>query len=265
MLAVAAAALTVLVYALTRKPAPTRARGIGARLDLAAGDVTVSDGGTTAKALSGTPLAIGSRIATAKGSRALVRAGDGSAIFLRGDTSVALGDKGIELDTGEVWLDAPRFEGNAASFSLGNVAVTASDAGLDLTRNGDDVTVYVAAGSPCSPRPAAASRSTPASKRRSRAAPLPRSLPSRSGRTGPAAWAISAARARAAAASGRLYGIDPRAAPARRRARSGSRKQVVHAVDPRRHRRDRGRPDLLATRRPPIEGWYWFTVPRARA
>src|ERR1700727_2915844 len=64
-------------------PAPP-ARAIGARLDLAAGDVTVTEAAAATKALSGTPLAIGARIATGKGARALFRTRGGAAAFLRG-------------------------------------------------------------------------------------------------------------------------------------------------------------------------------------
>src|SRR5437588_10111840 len=60
------------VWALRRPHLPLRARAIGAELDLAAGEVTVDEAGRVFGAPSGTPLAVGSRVATGKGSRAPV-------------------------------------------------------------------------------------------------------------------------------------------------------------------------------------------------
>src|ERR1700722_19034083 len=81
--------VVVAVWALTHTwGSPHATRAIGARLDLAAGDVSVTEATATQKAISGTPLAIGARIATGKGSRALVRTGDGASVFLRGETEI---------------------------------------------------------------------------------------------------------------------------------------------------------------------------------
>src|SRR5688572_25452515 len=84
----------VLGYAL-RPPPPKQARSIGARLDLAAGEVTISDSGDV-KAMSGTPLASGATVSTGKGARALVRTGEGAAIFLRGETKLKLLERGVD-------------------------------------------------------------------------------------------------------------------------------------------------------------------------
>jgi hypothetical protein len=77
----AAAVIAALVF---RPSAPHKARSLGARLDLAAGDVTVNDASGDVKALSGTPLGAGASVTTAKGARAMVRTGEGAALFLRG-------------------------------------------------------------------------------------------------------------------------------------------------------------------------------------
>src|SRR5947208_2890688 len=50
-----AALVGVVIWLVTRTPAPARARSIGARLELAAGDVAVSENADKSKALSGTP------------------------------------------------------------------------------------------------------------------------------------------------------------------------------------------------------------------
>ena len=114
LLVVGAAAGVAALY-IFKKPVdtPLMVRSIGARLDLVAGDVTVTENGASTKALSGSPLAVGSRIATAKGARALIRAADGAAVFLRGESEVVLEKKGILLTRGEVWFDAPRVDGGA--------------------------------------------------------------------------------------------------------------------------------------------------------
>jgi ferric-dicitrate binding protein FerR (iron transport regulator) len=144
--AIALALAAVLVWAAKRPRPPVRARAIGAELDLAAGEVTVDEAGRAFVATSGTPLAVGSRIVTGKGSRALVRSSDGAAIFLRGESEIALDGRGFELAKGEVWLDAPRTDTEPSVARAGKVLVSASDAGASIRRSGDDVTVYVARG-----------------------------------------------------------------------------------------------------------------------
>src|SRR5688572_10659524 len=108
----------LLVYIL-KPPVPKHAARIGARLDLAAGDVTVGGNGPEQKALSGTPLKADASIGAGKGARALVRTGEGAAIFLRSETTLKLLDRGVELGNGEIWIDAPRLEGNALEVKSG--------------------------------------------------------------------------------------------------------------------------------------------------
>ncbi|MGZ3475666.1 MAG: hypothetical protein ACXVCJ_14330, partial [Polyangiales bacterium] len=93
-----AIAIGIGVHYANKPKLPVAARAIGARLDLAAGEVIVEENGSISKALSGTPLAIGSRVTTAKGARALVRTGDGASVFLRGETSIVLQTGGISLE-----------------------------------------------------------------------------------------------------------------------------------------------------------------------
>jgi Ca-activated chloride channel homolog len=145
--AAAAVVLGAIVMLLFKSPPPIQARNLGARLELAAGQVLVSeDGGKGKEALSGTPLATGARITTKKGARALVRTGAGATVFLRGETEIVLEPMGLSLESGEAWLDAPRVEGEAIACRLGKHVVSASDAGLSITREGDAATVYVARG-----------------------------------------------------------------------------------------------------------------------
>jgi hypothetical protein len=89
--------LAIVLWVAKRPKPPVRARAIGAELDLAAGEVTVDEAGHASRVGSGTALAIGARIATGKGSRALVRSSDGAAIFLRGESAIVLEPHGFEV------------------------------------------------------------------------------------------------------------------------------------------------------------------------
>jgi ferric-dicitrate binding protein FerR (iron transport regulator) len=209
---IAVLAVALVVGVVRRPRAPVRARSLGAKLELSAGEVTVREGERAFGAPSGTPLAVGSRVQTAKGSRALVRTGDGAGIFLRGESEIGLDPQKIELVAGEIWLDVPRLEGVPTLASTGSVTVTASNAGLDLRRAGEEVSVYVARG-------LAVLRSTRASKPSSNPAPHPRCRPSRSSATGPEAWPIPIlprAPTRPGASTASILSVDP----GRRRARS---------------------------------------------
>ena len=124
-----------------------------------------------AQALSGTPLATGARVTTGKGARALVRTAGGAAVFLRGETVVVLEPMGLSIEKGEAWLDAPRVEGEAIACRLGKHVVSASDAGLSITRRGDDATVYVAA-TPLKATPVTPTKPVPLMVTRAPTAPL---------------------------------------------------------------------------------------------
>src|SRR4029079_13497467 len=83
---------------------------------------------------------------TAKGARALVRTGEGASLFLRGETSLKLLERGVDLTSGEVWLEAPKVDGDARECTASSYRVSASDAGVSIKRDGKDLTVYVARG-----------------------------------------------------------------------------------------------------------------------
>jgi hypothetical protein len=93
--------VAALFYYERRPSIPKKVRSLEARLDLAAGEVTVLDARQDNRALSGTPLGVGATITTAKGARALVRTGVGAALFMRGETSIKLLPQGVELASGE--------------------------------------------------------------------------------------------------------------------------------------------------------------------
>jgi Ca-activated chloride channel family protein len=238
------------------------ARAIGARLDLAAGDVTVTEAAAATKALSGAPLAIGARIATGKGARALVRTGDGAAVFLRGDTEIVLLQHGIELGKGELWLDAPRAESDAIELQLGEHTVRASDAGLSVHRDGDDASVYVARGLAILTSPGGRVEVNAGE----RGAAHAKEAPQVSAVAFWQDWTGGMADQRplhgaAGSGSGRIYGVDPFAPPGSAAHALGVAQQTVHAV----LRGGVAETEVDQTFSNPgsqaLEGWYWFTVP----
>jgi len=251
-----------LVLFLMKPPPPVRAKNLGARLELAAGQVLVKDADGEAQALSGTPLATGARIATGKGARALVRTGEGASVFLRGDTSVVLEPSGLTLEKGEVWLDAPRAEGEAIACRLGKHAVSAADAGLSITRDGDDAKVYVARGLAILTSPGGRVEIAAGTQGNATGAGAPKVEPV-------AFWQdwtggmgdTRVARGIGGSGSGRIYGLDPNALPGTPAKKLGIAKQVVRAV----LRDGLAETEVDQTFSNPgsqgIEGWYWFTVP----
>jgi hypothetical protein len=262
--AVAAALLVALgAWLILRRPGPAApARAIGARLDLAAGDVTVTEAATTTKALSGAPLATGAHIATGKGARALVRTGNGAAVFLRGDTQVLLLEHGLELDRGEIWLDAPRAETDAVEVKVGAHSLRASDAGLSVRRDGDDATAYVARGLASLTSPGGRAEVNAGERGTAHAKDAPKVSPVAFWQD----WTGGMADERAVhgasgTGAGRIYGIDPFASAGSPARSLGVAKQQVRAT----LRSGIAETEVDQTFSNPggqaIEGWYWFTVP----
>jgi len=257
-LVAAAAIVAVVVF----KPAPPRkARSIGARLDLAAGEVTVTDGAGEVKALSGTPLGSGATVTAGKGARAMVRTGEGAALFLRGDTSMKLLEHGVDVASGEVFLEAPKVEGDALECKVGAYTVSASDAGVSIKRDGKDITVYVARGLAILSSPGGRVEIGAGEQGVAKAEGKPAVTPVAFWQDWTGGMGDQRGSRASSSGTGRLYGLDPSAsagAPARK---LGIAKQVVHAVI---------RDGIAETEvdqtfsnpgSQPIEGWYWFTVP----
>lgn len=265
-LVVLIASVTAIV--ITRRPPPTRTSSIEARLELASGDVTLkqsaSDTGRDTAALtviSGIPLPTGAELATGKGARALVRLSDGSAIFLRNETQIALKPTGIDLAQGEVWLDAPPSEKGGLVHRLGDVTLSATEAGLSLRRAGADVTVYVTRGLAVVTAPGgrievnAGEQATITGS----APPKVASLAYWEDWTG--GMGDHPSITGEGSGSGRIYGIDrnaPTGTPARTLEIS---RQAVRAVI----RDGLAETEVDQTFGNPggreVEGWYWFSVP----
>jgi Ca-activated chloride channel family protein len=255
------ATLAIILFVVFRPTAPRKARSIGARLDLAAGDVTVNDASGDVKALSGTPLGAGASVSTAKGARALVRTGEGAALFLRGETSLKLLERGVDVASGEVFLEAPHVDGDSLECTVGTYRVSASDAGVSIKRDGKDITVYVARGLAILTSPGGRVEITAGEQGTAKADGKPTLSPVAFWQDWTGGMGDQHGARSVGSGTGRLYGLDPSAptgAPARK---LGIAKQVVHAVL---------RDGVAETEvdqtfsnpgSQPIEGWYWFTIP----
>ncbi|XXX74798.1 VIT domain-containing protein [Sorangium sp. So ce134] len=257
-----AASVTALV--LTQEKAPAKASAIGARLELSSGEVTLEQDDRRSTVVSGIPLPVGAELATGKGARALVRLADGSAVFLRADSEVALGAEGLSLAQGEVWLDAPPGDAERRgelSHALGEVRVTAADAGLSMKRAGDAVSVYVARGLAVVTAPGgrvevhAGEQATVAGGAAPKVAPLAywEDWTGGMGDHRPLAGEGSG--------SGRIYGVDLQGAPGAQARTLEISRQAVRAVV----RDGIAETEVDQTFSNPggrkVEGWYWFTVP----
>ncbi|XXY53545.1 VIT domain-containing protein [Sorangium sp. So ce269] len=259
---VLAASVTALV--LSQETPPAKASAIGARLELSSGEVTLTAGAQDdrrATVVSGVPIPVGAELATGKGARALVRLADGSAVFLRADSEIALGTDGLSLAQGEVWLDAPPSERGELSHALGDVRVSAADAGLSMRRSAEGVSVYVARGLAVVTAPGgrvevhAGEQATVAGSAAPKVAPLAywEDWTGGMGDHRPLAGEGSG--------SGRIYGVDLQGAPGAPARTLEISRQAVRAV----LRDGIAETEVDQTFSNPggrqVEGWYWFTVP----
>ncbi len=250
-------------YAL-KTPPPRSARSLGARLDLAAGDVLIEGGSAPSageKALSGTPLAIGQTITTKKGARALVRTGDGAAVFLRGETSLKLLDHGVELTSGEIWIDAPKTGSEAFAIKSGNYGVSASDAGIDVKREDKRLEVYVARGLAVMSSPGGRIEIGAGEQGKANAEGKPEIASVKFWNDWTGGMVDQRAGRYIGSGTGRLYGLDPNAAPGAPAKKLGIAKQVVHAVVRDGVAETEVDQSFSNPGSTPIEGYYWFTIP----
>ncbi|MBX3127017.1 MAG: FecR domain-containing protein [Polyangiaceae bacterium] len=253
---------SVIAYVVTRRPPPVRAGAIQARLELAAGEVTVDQGEGAVRAASGAPLKSGARIETGKGARALVRLPDGSRLFLRDDSVAVLGAESVVLEKGEYFVDAPPTDREALAHTAGEIVVAAADAGLSVRRDGEGAVVYVARGAATVTSKGGRVEVKAGEQALARGADKPEVAPLSfwDDWTGGMADYSSGALL-AGAGRGTIYGVDVGAqagSPARRLEVS---KQSVRAVV----REGLSETEVDQTFFNPtdraVEGWYWFTLP----
>jgi Ca-activated chloride channel homolog len=142
-----AAGVTAAILQPWSNPPPVQAERLSARVELAAGEVQVQTDEGTRRVLSGSPLAEDAKVTTASGARALIRASDGSRVYMDENTSIAIG-AGIELVAGRIWIDAPPLERGVepAEHRVGSISVTLAEGGASLQRMDTGASVYVAEG-----------------------------------------------------------------------------------------------------------------------
>ena len=124
-------------------PAPTSP--VGGRIELAAGLVEQRRGEGFEPVASGMPLGEAAALRTGPGARALLRLVGGASAFADQGTSLSLKGAGLSLEKGRVWLDVPASP-EAVLHHLGDVGLSAADAGVSLSRHEKEVEIYVARG-----------------------------------------------------------------------------------------------------------------------
>ncbi len=264
MLGVLAAAMcaVVVAYVATRPKPPVQAPAIQARLELAAGEVLLDMGKGSEHAVSGTALLANAKLSTGKGARALVRLPDGSTIFMRDGSAVKLGASTVELDKGEYWLDAPPTDRKPMVHHVGDITVSAADAGLSVKKTGDATVVYVARGMAIVTSKGGRVEVNAGEQATVKGAAEPKvaALSFWDDWTGGMADYRSG-KGIPGAGSGTIYGVDEGAPPGHQATRLEISRQVVKAVV----RDGLAETEVDQTFFNPaqrdVEGWYWFTVP----
>lgn len=250
----------VVIWLFLPKP-PEVARRLGARLELSAGDIEVTEEGRTVKGLGGLPIARGAKVRAGAGGRAFVRTAEGATVVLREETEVVLGDGEVELLRGEVWVDVPRLESGSLRCKAGSNTVSVADAGIDVTRDGEGLRVYAARGLAVVTSAGGRVEVNAGEQAQAKPSGAPEVM-------AVAFWQdwtggmgdMRPSKSQVGAGSGRLYGID-RNAPGTAARPLGIAKQSVRTVI-----RD-GLAETAVDQTfsnpggQPVEGWYWFTVP----
>ncbi len=247
-----------------RRPPPVHAEVLGARLELASGEVMMSVGenGKPTPVQSNTPLPLGAKLETKAGARALVRLGSGARVFLSDNTSVVVSDH-VELSAGRIWLESPAPEPGqeVVSHRLGEHEVALSDGGASLRVDGNKASVYVAEG--------LALVNTKGGRADVEAG-------EEAVMVGSAAPAVSPVKfwvdwtggmgdrdlaGATSSGSGALYAVDRSAAPGSPAMPLSIQRQVVHVAVEKEVAETRVDQTFFNPSNRDVEGWYWFTVP----
>ncbi|MBN2493675.1 MAG: tetratricopeptide repeat protein [Deltaproteobacteria bacterium] len=250
----------VVLYA-SDKPDVARTRPLQARLELAAGDVRVEQADAKGPAFSGLALLPGSEVSTGKGARALVRLSDGSALFMRDESSVRIDAEAIDLVRGEIWLDAPPTEREAAVQRIGPVSVFAADAGLSIRKSAEGSVIYAARGEVTVTAPKGRVEIQAGEQATVGSSGTPEVVPVAFWEDWTGGMADShVVGAMAGSGAGQIYGVDRQAPGLPARVLETSRMAVRAVI------RD-GLAETLVDQTffnaesRPLEGWYWFKVP----
>lgn len=254
--------VAVLLAVALKKPPPSKASPIGARLELAAGEVSVDLGQGPARAVSGTPLLADAKISTQKGARALVRLPDGSRLFMRADSGITLGAESVALEQGEYFVDAPPTDRKAMVHSVAGTTVTAAETGVAIRRDGADATIYVARGmaTVTGKGGRAEVKAGEQAVVKGDAAPTVAALAFWEDWTGGMADFASGTGV-PGAGSGTIYGVDVGATAGSPARRLEIARQSVRAVVREGLSETEVDQSFFNPGERDVEGWYWFTVP----
>lgn len=265
MIAVAAFAGLVgaiVVYIATKKPPPQATAAIQARLELAAGEVWVTQGETRLRAASGTALMARAQVTAEPGARALIQLPDGSRLFMREGSQLTLAEDKVSLDRGEYWVDAAPADRKPLVHDVDGISVSGADAGMSVKRGTGEVTVYVARGMAIVTGAGgrvevqAGERATVKGK----SEPAVQSVAFWDDWTGGMAD-LGAVALLPGAGSGTIYGVDAGAAPGSPAERLQIAKQAVQAVVRGGLSETRVDQTFFNPGERDVEGWYWFTLP----
>ncbi len=254
--------VAVLLAVALRKPPPSKAAPIQARLELAAGEVSVDLGQGPARAVSGAPLLADAKIATHKGARALVRLPDGSRLFMRSDSRITLGAESVVLEQGEYFVDAPPTDRKPIVHSVAGTSVTAAETGVAIKRSGADATIYVARGmaTVTGKGGRAEVKAGEQAVVQGDAAPAVAALAFWDDWTGGMADFASGSGV-PGAGSGTIYGVDVGASAGSPARRLEIARQSVRAVVREGLSETEVDQAFFNPGERDVEGWYWFTVP----
>ena len=245
------------------KKAPERAASIGAKLELAAGEVVLLDGDDD-RLLSGTPLPVGAKLRTGEGSRALIRLSDGSRIFLHEATSIELGeDSGVTVLAGQIWLETQPLDAKREPLqhTVGPATLALTDGGASLTLSSEGATIYVAEGvaSVMSEGGRKEVRSGEQAVVTGNAAPVVEPVAFWDDWTG--GMADRRAGSRIGGGSGSLYAVDRFASPGTPALPLSISSQSVDIAIEAGLAETRVDQRFFNPSDREVEGWYWFTVP----
>ncbi len=247
-----------------KDPPPERAASLDAELELAAGDVTLTDAdGKSTRLLSGTPLPEDAKLGTGAGARALVRLADGTRVVLDENTQVVIGD-GVTLSAGRIWLDAPPLEEGRVPtvHAVGAANVALAEGGASLSLSGSDASIYVAEGLAIVTSPGGRTE-VDAGERADVAgdgAPVVAAVAFWDDWTGGMGDRSGLGRGHAVGA-GSLYAVDREAPPGSPALPLAIQRQTVKVA------LQDGLAETLVDQTffnpggRPVEGWYWFTIP----
>ncbi|MDI1478660.1 VIT domain-containing protein [Polyangium sp. y55x31] len=251
---------SLVVFIKTQRVPPVRAGVVDARLELAAGEVRLVEGGKGSTVISGAPLGAGAELATGNGARALVRLSDGSSLFLRGDSTVRLQPDGAEIVAGEVWLDAPPSERGGLQHKAGDATIAAADAGLSIRRAGAEVVVVVTRGLAVLTSPGGRVEVSAGEQAQASGNDKPKVSPVLFWDDWTGGMGDGRPLAGAGSGAGRIYGVSPGLAGEKAKVLEVSRQSVRAVI-----REGLAETEVDQTFGNPgggaLEGWYWFSVP----